>query len=181
MGAGAHRLLRRLHDAATLLAPLDVTVTPLNAAQTTALLTSTCNPDRPGSRPGDSRSDDSGRNDDRIVQATPPAINALDQYDENVVGSDGYPYDTEPDDTQTDDSTAIGESYGSDQHAGLDADTRRGHVGDNVPNDEDWGSDEDWGAGQWAVPAAARQQAPAPARLSTGWPAVGSAVPRGSR
>ena len=46
--AGEHRLLRRLHDATTLLAPLDVTVTALDAAHTTALLTHICNPDHPG-------------------------------------------------------------------------------------------------------------------------------------
>jgi hypothetical protein len=43
--AGEHRLLRRLSDAATLLAPLEVTVTPLSAPDITALLTSLTNPD----------------------------------------------------------------------------------------------------------------------------------------
>ena len=52
LAAGEHRLLRRLHDATTLLAPLDVTVTALDAAHTTALLTHICNPDHPGRAPG---------------------------------------------------------------------------------------------------------------------------------
>ena len=56
MRAGEQRLLRRLHDAATLLAAIDVSVTVLDAAHTTAVLIATCNPDqpqhpRPGRRP----------------------------------------------------------------------------------------------------------------------------------
>lgn len=54
--AGAeHRLLRRLDDAATLLAPLDVTVIPLTAAQITALLTTMTNPDQTTPRPDAAR------------------------------------------------------------------------------------------------------------------------------
>ncbi|MGD9530354.1 MAG: PrgI family protein, partial [Pseudonocardia sp.] len=49
-GGAEHRLLRRLHDAARLLAPLDVTVTPLSGAETTVLLARICNPDHASSR-----------------------------------------------------------------------------------------------------------------------------------
>jgi hypothetical protein len=44
MGAAEQRLLRRLHDATTLLAAIDVSVTVLDAAHTTAVLVATCNP-----------------------------------------------------------------------------------------------------------------------------------------
>jgi hypothetical protein len=50
MNAGERRLLRRLHDAATLLAAVDVSVTVLNAAHTTAVLVATCNPNHPNTR-----------------------------------------------------------------------------------------------------------------------------------
>jgi hypothetical protein len=56
--AGEHRLLRRLHDATTLLAAIDVSVTVLDAAHTTAVLTATCNPDLLNTR---------GRAADRVV------------------------------------------------------------------------------------------------------------------
>ncbi|MGD9530854.1 PrgI family protein [Pseudonocardia sp.] len=51
-GGAEHRLLRRLNDATRLLAPLDVTVTPLSAAETTVLLTRICNPDHEPRRSG---------------------------------------------------------------------------------------------------------------------------------
>jgi hypothetical protein len=56
--AGEHRLLRRLHDATSLLAAIDVSVTALDAAHTTAVLTATCNPDGLNTR---------GRAADRVV------------------------------------------------------------------------------------------------------------------
>ena len=59
--AGEHRLLGRLHDATALLAAIDVSVTVLDAAHTTAVLTATCNPDHLNNR---------GRAADRVVRGS---------------------------------------------------------------------------------------------------------------
>ena len=82
-GRGAGRLLRRLHDATALLAPLDATVTTLTAAQTTELLAEiTCpaaNTPRPGSGSA-SLADDAGT-------ADPDWVESSDDWDEMDQGS----------------------------------------------------------------------------------------------
>ena len=50
-GSGGQRLARRLEDAIRILASLDITVTPLDAAQISALLTDCANPDHPAAHP----------------------------------------------------------------------------------------------------------------------------------
>ena len=73
--AGEHRLLRRLHDAATLLAAIDVSVTVLDAAHTTAVLTATCNPDQLNTR---------GRAADRVVGGSTRHLGNHDNYDSDA-------------------------------------------------------------------------------------------------
>jgi hypothetical protein len=74
--AGEHRLLRRLHDATTLLAAIDVSVTVLDAAHTTAVLTATCNPDPLNTR---------GRAADRVVGGS---TRHLDNHDNHDIAAD---------------------------------------------------------------------------------------------
>ena len=70
--AGEHRLLRRLHDATALLAAIDVSVTVLDAAHTTAVLTATCNPDQLNTR---------GRAADRVVGGSTRHLGNHDNHD----------------------------------------------------------------------------------------------------
>jgi hypothetical protein len=106
-GAGAdRRLLRRLHDAAALLAPLDVTVTPLNAAQTTALLSGTCNPDHdvPDEQHGEVIQR-RARRDHRGGQRTTAGHghNYDESRDEDALDDDGHEDDGHEDDGHEDD------------------------------------------------------------------------------
>lgn len=148
-GRGAeHRLLRRLHDATGLLAPLDVIVTPLNAAQTTALLADTCNPDHHG----DTTADERRHHVVRRRQGREPDDRGPDRRTE-YQDNDGYPddgYEYEDDDQR-------GGSVDQDQYApaddeyDVDPDGSDGDVGETT--DDVYGGDPDaeaWEPDPWA-------------------------------
>lgn len=138
-GGAEHRLLRRLGDAATLLAALDVTVTPLPAAQTTDLLTGITNPDHPAN-------DHSRRNShrpqrrrhtaptpDRVDDDAPRAAAVADPADVDW-GLDDWDFDDETGDDETGDGRT-GEATGSSGNGAND--------GSEHPRDDSWPDTED--------------------------------------
>lgn len=147
------RLLRRLHDAATLLAPLEVALTPLDGAQTTALLTDTCNPDhqdRPAARgPRDvirrrarHQHDPDPHDASRHSEDTQRADSRRDlgpaQHDE-----------PEPDDTDGDPA-----EYDSAGHLPPDIDLDDPNLTDDVTDDDGYEDDnvsgeDEWGPDPW--------------------------------
>jgi len=132
--AAEHRLLRRLGDATTLLAPLEVTVAPLTAAHTTTLLTSITNPDAApddlgaGGSPGcatDRRRPVRRRNDDRLPEDHPASRgDRRSTYDTDL--------DAERDDVADESPGAL---PGRDSMAGYD-DWADDHPADDHPADE---------------------------------------------
>jgi hypothetical protein len=99
--AAEARLVRRLGEAMELLAPAGITITPLDATRTTAVLAAACNPDP--LLPPTPRRAGTGE----VVHAAPGPI-----YWEGDSPDDGYEHDADPDYDDWDDDAA---SAGDDQ------------------------------------------------------------------
>lgn len=128
--AAEHRLLRRLGDATTLLAPLEVTVAPLTAAHTTTLLAGITNPDTAPDDLGAGGSPDCEtdrrrpvrRRDDDRLPADQPASH----------GDQRSTYDTERDDVADEPDRAL---PGRDSMAGY-ADWTDDQPADELADDD---------------------------------------------
>jgi hypothetical protein len=164
MGAGEQRLLRRLHDAATLLAAIDVSVTVLDAAHTTAVLIATCNPHRLDMKSGldDSvilgSTRDGVENDDPLAP-DPDPDQFTDDVDDYDVAGPGRHHDAYGD--SRDGTRNLGD-LDDDLHDDVadDFDARALNGGLPVPDDLVPGGavldDAGWGAVAWARPSPPR-------------------------
>lgn len=159
-GAGEQRLLRRLHDATTLLAAIDVSVTVLDAAHTTALLIATCNPQHLDTTSGFDDNVIYGSTRDG-VDNNDPLLTHRDQTTDNLDGHNRYDGDDAagPErhrDAYSDRSDRSEPSDDLDDDVADDSDAR--DLDGDLPVLDDVGPDSavlddaGWGAEAWTAP-----------------------------